>query len=118
VRLSINQPFRGVEGAEVEVLTGFGGGDCGFGFRQTEQYLVYAYRSERNQKLYTSICTRTRLLFDAEADLAYIRGLAKAKPGGTISGEVAKYQRDANGTLTHPPLSGVKVTFEGPDKYE
>jgi hypothetical protein len=53
IRLSIDQPFRGVEGAEVEVLTGFGGGDCGFGFRQTEQYLVYAYRSERDQKLYT-----------------------------------------------------------------
>jgi hypothetical protein len=118
VRLSIDQAFRGVEGAEVEVLTGFGGGDCGFGFRQTEQYLVYAYRSEGDHKLYTSICSRTRLLSDAKADLAYIRGLAKAKPGGTISGEVAKYLRDANGSLANQLLSGVKVTFTGPDKYE
>jgi hypothetical protein len=118
VRLSIDQPFRGVEGAEVEVLTGFGGGDCGFGFRQTGQYLVYAYRSEQDQKLHTSICTRTRLLSDAKADLAYIRGLAKARPGGTISGEVAKYLRDANGTLANQPMSGVKVTFAGPDNYE
>jgi hypothetical protein len=116
VRLSIDQPFRGVEGAEVEVLTGFS--ECGFGFRQTEQYLVYAYRSEQDQKLHTSICTRTRLLADAQADLAYIRGLAKSKPGGTISGEVAKHLRDANGTMENQPLSGVKVTFEGPVKYE
>ena len=118
VRLSIDQAFRGVEGAEVEVLTGFGGGDCGFGFRQTEQYLVYAYRSEQDQKLHTSICTRTRLLADAKDDLAYIRGLAKAKPGGTISGEVIRHLRDANGTMTNQPLSGIKVTFAGPDKYE
>src|SRR5438067_2996451 len=104
VRLSIDQAFRGIEDAEVEVLTGFGGGDCGFGFRQTEQYLVYAYRSERDQKLYTSICSRTRLLADAKADLAYIRGLAKAQPGGTISGDVVKYLRDANGTLANQPL--------------
>jgi hypothetical protein len=118
VRLSISQAFRGIEDAEVEVLTGFGGGDCGFGFRQTEQYLVYAYRSERDQKLYTSICSRTRLLADAKADLAYIRGLAKAQSGGRISGEVAKYLRDATGTLANQPLAGVKVIFEGPDKYE
>lgn len=118
VRLSIDQPFRGIEGAEVEVLTGLGGDDCGFGFRQTQQYLVYAYRSERDQKLYTSICTRTQLLSDAKADLAYIRGLAKAGPGGTISGEVMKYLRDANGTLANQPLSGVKVTFAGPANYE
>src|SRR5439155_25349879 len=96
----------------------FGGGDCGFGFRQTEQYLVYAYRSERDQKLYTRICSRTRVLSDAKADLAYIHGLAKAKPGGMISGEVVKHLRDANGTLANQPLSGVKVTFEGPDNYE
>ena len=35
VRISIDEAFRGVEGAEVEVLTGFGGGDCGFGFRRS-----------------------------------------------------------------------------------
>ena len=118
VRLSIDQAFRGIEDAEVEVLTAFGGGDCGFGFRQTEQYLVYAYRSERDQKLYTSICSRTRMLADAKADLAYIRGLAKAQPGGTISGDVVKYLRDANGTLANQPLAGLKVIIEGPDKYE
>jgi len=45
VRFSIVSPFRGVEGSEVEVLTGLGGGDCGFGFAQARQYLVYAYAS-------------------------------------------------------------------------
>src|SRR2546430_13451089 len=78
VRISLDEIFRGVEGAEVEILTGFGGGDCGFGFRQAQQYLVYAYRSEQDQKLYTSICTRTKLVSAADKDLAYMRGLSKA----------------------------------------
>jgi hypothetical protein len=40
VRISIDEAFRGIEGAEVEVITGLGEADCGFGFRRTQQYLV------------------------------------------------------------------------------
>src|SRR5881409_1090518 len=71
VRISLDQIFRGVEGGEVEVLTGFGGGDCGCGFKQAQQYLVYAYRSDDGQ-LRTSICTRTKSISEADDDLAYI----------------------------------------------
>src|SRR3989442_7043794 len=118
VRLSLDEPFRGVEGAGVEVLTGFGGGDCGFGFRQTQQYLVYAYRSENDGKLHTSICTRTKSISEADNDLTYIRGLSKAKGGATISGEVMKYLRDKQGTLANQPLAGVRVVIEGEKKFE
>lgn len=72
VRFTIDSPFRGVEGAEVEVQTGLGGGDCGFGFVQTQQYLVYAY--EHEGKLSTGICTRTRPITRAGEDLSYIQG--------------------------------------------
>lgn len=118
VRLSIDEAFRGVEGAEVEVLTGLGGGDCGFGFRRAQQFLVYAYRSESDQKLHTNICTRTRAISEADADLVYIRGLSKAKPGGTISGQVFRYSRNDKGTLNNQPLAGVRVTIAGPEKHE
>jgi hypothetical protein len=118
VRISIDEPFRGVEGAEVEVLTGLGGGDCGFGFRRAQQFLIYAYRSESDQKLHTSICTRTRAISEADADLVYIRGLSKAKPGGTISGQVFRYSRNDEGTLNNQPLEGVRVTIAGPEKHE
>lgn len=118
VRISIDEAFRGVEGAEVEVLTGLGDSDCGFGFRRAQQYLIYAYRAENDQKLHTSICTRTRSLSEATADLLYIRGLAKAKRGATITGEVVRYLRGAEGGLANQPLAGVKVVFEGPQKYE
>ena len=118
VRLSIDEAFRGVEGAEVEVVTGLGGGDCGFGFRRAQQFLVYAYRSEGDQKLHTSICTRTRAISEADPDLLYIRGLSKAKPGGTISGVVVRERRNETGGSNGESLAGVKVMIDGPQKAE
>jgi len=118
VRLSIDEAFRGVEGAEVEVLTGLGGGDCGFGFRRAQQFLVYAYRSESDQKLHTNICTRTRAISEADPDLVFIRSLSKAKAGGTISGEVVRERRNETGGSKGEPLANVKVTIDGPQKTE
>jgi hypothetical protein len=118
VRISIDEPFRGVEGAEVEVLTPIGESACGFGFRQTQRYLVYAFRSESDQKLHTGLCTRTRAISEADPDLTYIRGLSKAKSGGTISGEVFRYRRNDEGHLLNLPLADVRVTVKGPEKYE
>jgi hypothetical protein len=59
VRLASEQVFRGdLGGREVEVLTTFSGASCGFPFEIGKQYLVYATRWEKDQKLYTGICTR------------------------------------------------------------
>ena len=116
VRLSIDSPFRGVEGAEVEVLTGSGGGDCGFSFVQAQQYLVYAY--EHQGILSTGICTRTRSISKAEEDLVYIRGLARAKPGAVISGEVVRFRRSGKGNVANRPLTGITITIEGQAKRE
>src|SRR5215207_9117855 len=59
VRFAVLQPFLGVEGAEVEVATGRGGGDCGYYFRKGETYLVYAHGGRDGKTLATGICTRT-----------------------------------------------------------
>lgn len=118
VRLSIDEAFRGVEGAEVELLTGLGDADCGFGFRRSQQYLIYAYRGQSDQKLHTNICTRTRAISEANPDLVYIRGLSKAKAGGTISGKVVRNRMNETGGSKGEPLAGVKVTIDGPQKAE
>ncbi|MFN2512660.1 MAG: carboxypeptidase regulatory-like domain-containing protein [Pyrinomonadaceae bacterium] len=114
VRLSVDTPFRGVTGSEVELTTGMGGGDCGFGFVLNKQYLVYAY--ENKGKLSTGICSRTRSISSAAEDLSYIHGLAKAKPGATISGKVVRNRRSKNGGDENLPLAGTKVTIEGQAK--
>jgi hypothetical protein len=111
VRLSVDSAFRGVTGSEVELTTGLGGGDCGFGFVKGQQYLVYA--SERRGKLSTGICSRTRDISRAAVDLNYIRGLAKAKPGATIIGKVIRRQPKENGGYENLPLAGVKIIING-----
>ncbi|HEU0176632.1 MAG TPA: carboxypeptidase-like regulatory domain-containing protein [Blastocatellia bacterium] len=118
---SVDQAFRGVNGSQVEVLTGMGGGDCGYAFKIGEHYLVYASRDRDPQKkgmLATISCTRTRPLRDAGVDLEYIEGLSKASPGGLVFGSVSKFNwptaNSAPGVSV--PLEGVKITIEGQGK--
>ena len=111
---SVDQAFRGVNGTQVAALTGIGGGDCGYGFKIGEQYLVYAYRDgQKKEMLATSICTRTRSVRNAGEDLEYIEGLSKATPGGLVFGSVTKSNWPPGGLV---PLEGVKITIERPGK--
>lgn len=116
VRLSLDEAFRGVMGAQIEVLTGLGGGDCGFGFKQTQQYLVYA--SDYEGKLYAGICSRTKDISKATADLEYMRGLKSAKAGGAVYGEVTARKRNDKGERVMLPHAGVKIIIEGPEKRD
>jgi len=73
VTFDILRSYRGVQGQRVEVETGLGGGDCGFGFEIGKEYLVYADRTESGQ-LSTGICTATAPVEKSGANLAYLRG--------------------------------------------
>jgi hypothetical protein len=118
IRFSLEQAFRGVEGKEAEIVTGSGGGDCGFEFKQGEHYIVYAHRNPSDDKLVTGICSRTRLLAEATEDLEYIRGLSKAQPGGRIYGTILQYARNLKQGNSEQagPVAGVKVIIENPDQ--
>lgn len=85
IRFAIKEAWNGVPAGEkeIDVQTGLGGSDCGYGFERGEDYLVYAYRSPQG-RLATGICSRTRRLSAAEEDLAYLRSLDKAKEGSEI----------------------------------
>lgn len=114
VRFSVEQGFRGIEGSFVEVVTGLGGGDCGYGFKQGGQYLVYARRNAQDKRLYTGICLRTRPLAEAAADLAFIRSLATAEPTGLIFGEVSKRNHQwKEGEDWRKAITGAELTIEG-----
>jgi hypothetical protein len=114
---SVDQAFRGVNGPQISVMTGQGGGDCGYGFKIGERYLVYAYRDGQGKEmLSTSICTRTRLIRNADEDLEYIQGLSKASPGGWALGEISRASRTQEGLLQLLPLKGIEVTVEGQGK--
>jgi hypothetical protein len=117
VRLHVDRPLRNVDASDVEVMTGWGDADCGYGFRLGGQYLVYAYLNN-HKKLETNICLRTRPLSDATEDLEYINGLSKAAPGGTISGEVKLQRPSYQYPDPMPPVKDAKILFEGPKQFE
>lgn len=115
VSFAVLQPFQGVEGAEVEVATGRGGGDCGYSFRKGETYLVYAYGGRDGQPLRTGICTRTRPVSDASEDLEFLRGLGARGPGVSIDVKVERSRQNVkDGSSTQlGGLAGARLTFEG-----
>jgi hypothetical protein len=68
VMLRVDRAWKGVEAETVTVLTGWGGGDCGFPFERGESYLVYAH-GRPGEVLGTGICGRTAELSRAAADV-------------------------------------------------
>jgi hypothetical protein len=114
-RFSVLQPFLGVESAEFEVSSGRGGGDCGYGFRKGETYLVYAYGGGDGKPPSTGICTRTRPVADAAEDLEFLRSLPARGAGVTVSVTVERQRQRIAAGDSKPAggLSGARVTFEG-----
>ena len=69
--LAVADSWKGVTTSPVVVVTGFGGGDCGFGFAQGQQYLVYAYHN--GPALGTNMCWRSGEISQVATDLAYLQ---------------------------------------------
>jgi hypothetical protein len=110
-KFSVDQAYLGVVGTEIEVLTGSGGGDCGYDFTIGERYLVYAHLY--NNRLVTGICTRTRLFAQAGEDLGFLGNLSSAAPGATIHGEVVRGQYPKKDRTPLP--TDIFVKIEGND---
>jgi hypothetical protein len=115
VVLQIERNYRGQDGkSTVEVVTGEGGGDCGFSFEEGKRYLVYAYPHPATGKLYTGICQRTRLLTEAAEDLEYFGKKDDPAHGAGIEGSVEELSRDQhNITQVVGMLAGVPLEIAG-----
>jgi Carboxypeptidase regulatory-like domain len=108
-KFSVEQTYLGVDGPEIEVSTGTGGGDCGYEFKNGQRYLVYAYRY--TDRLTTSICSRTQPFAEANEDLAFLGNLSSAAPGATIYGQVS---RGSLGKGDPRPVDpDISITIEG-----
>lgn len=110
-RFVVRTAYRGVEGDEVDVYTGLGGGDCGYGFEKGARYLVYAHASRDGTNLSTGICSRTRPIEEAAEDLAYIKSASSAR-GGRIFGSIREYGYDTSdryAPVLREALAGVTV---------
>ncbi|MEO8368863.1 MAG: carboxypeptidase-like regulatory domain-containing protein [Candidatus Solibacter sp.] len=106
VRMQVREVLSGIGPGqkEIEVGTGMGGGDCGFGFQVGTDYVVYAYKNAEG-RLETGICSRTRLLSQAAEDVEYIR----AKANGPSTGEIRV--RTGIGNISGKP--GLTIAAQG-----
>lgn len=73
IQFTVTRAWKGVEYDAITVQTGYGGGDCGYGFATGRTYLVYASNVQKGG-LYTGICSRTAEIGRAADDLAYLSG--------------------------------------------
>ena len=131
---AVEEPLKGINQKTVDVVTGGGGGDCGYIFREGETYLVYAYKTESESgsstiaqtiiggrsnmtaSLTTSICSRTRLLKNADDDVELLRALKAGKPQTRIFGRVVEYAQAPHTYSSSPaykgPMAGVRITAQ------
>jgi hypothetical protein len=90
---------------EIEIVTGLGGGDCGYAFQTGKDYVVYAHLDAQG-RLATGICSRTRPSEQAEEDLAYFRKMAREPAISEL--------RVLTGLAGAPGKPGVIIRAEGP----
>jgi carboxypeptidase family protein len=98
-----------------EVVTGFGGGDCGYDFTVGTRYLIVFHRRPTDGKMTASICSPTQPASWPSAFRSYLDGLSTPSPGATVSGKVwlLRGAVDFSGQRNEP-LPGVQVRLNGP----
>ena len=116
VYFTIEETFKGVEGTGIVVELDH----CGYPFKESQRYLVYAHRNPNNKQLdIRAGNTRTRPLAEATEDLAYIRGLAAAEPGSRVFGKLVRQSHNLKeNRFDVEPLTATKITFEGDNDHQ
>jgi hypothetical protein len=115
VHFTVLEKLRGEAGSEIVIHTASQSSACGIEFQEDAEYLVFGY--EGQDKWWTNRCTRTHQIVNAEEDpdLIWIRGLASAKPGGTIFGTAKQtlpnFEYDS---FQNQSLPGIIVHLKGP----
>jgi len=74
VLFKVSQTWKGSKVAKIKIITGQGGGDCGYSFQKNHDYLVYAKQSDMygKKELVAITCSRTKDLADAKEDLVIL----------------------------------------------
>jgi len=115
VRFSVQRGFINGPSGTVDIVTGMGGGDCGYQFKVGGQYLVYASKNPASGRLSASICSRTKPLAEAAEDLRYLNTIGPTGSGGRVFGRVNELRRDPaeSETVDYGPVEGIVVSVRG-----
>jgi hypothetical protein len=113
VFFEVERSYRGWEARAAEVVTGWGGDDCGYDFREGMRYLVHAYPHQETGKLYTGICQRTRPLSEAAEDMEYLNTKDEPSHGAGIEGRIEELDSKKRIEVVGF-LEGMPVLISGP----
>jgi hypothetical protein len=108
IRFAVQETYKGPSSKTLLVRTS--SSECGFRFREGEQYLVYA--DKQDGQLYTNICQRTRLARSAAADLEYLRQLKTMPATSRIFGSYTG-RAPGEGQQEEIPMTGETITVAG-----
>jgi hypothetical protein len=116
-RFAVEEPFAGVSGPTVEIVTGMGGGDCGVDFEVGRLTFVHAWYAQSGRSIVVSLCGTNSTRDLDSPDVAYGRALAAGDPGVAIFGRVTRQDPEPRDTLPfrEPGMGGVEISVEGPD---
>ena len=114
VTFSVETGFVNAAPGPLEIVTGTGGGDCGYEFKVGVKYLVYASKGG-SSVLTAGICSRTRPLAEAQEDLKYLTTMNATGSGGRVYGRVNESRRDPaeEDTVDFGPVEGIRVSIRG-----
>jgi hypothetical protein len=115
VTFSVQRGYVNGPSGTIDIVTGMGGGDCGYQFKIGGQYLVYASKSFTSDRLTAGICSRTKPLAEAADDIRYLTTIGPAGSGGRVFGRVNELRRDPaeNQTVDYGPVEGIVVSVRG-----
>jgi hypothetical protein len=105
--LLVERAVRGMVRQQYQVEGGGFGASCDYRFRDGEQYLVYAFPDAAGN-IHPNICTLTKPLRNAAADLARLEGEGVPGLSGTVRGSLRFFDRKR---LT----DSITVVLERPD---
>ncbi|HTS12941.1 MAG TPA: hypothetical protein VMH00_12545 [Candidatus Limnocylindrales bacterium] len=81
----IDEKFSGAASAEIDIFSGGDDGDCGYRFKDGEQYLVYT-QQETEGRLFATRCNGTRPASDALAVLPQLRAMRDGRRVASVFG--------------------------------
>jgi hypothetical protein len=117
VTLAVGTVYRGIVPGTVELTAG---GQCEASFEAGREYLVYATSLQDTTTGQVRIaidgCSRTRLLAEADGDLALIRSINAGRPDGSLYGAVIPSDR-IEAVFEDAPVYSIALRGEG-GRYE
>lgn len=106
-KFKVDRTFRGTSSSTAKVMTGSGGGDCGYLFEVGSKYIVFAHTSGSGL-LGTSICSLTAP-WTEELETKVVEQATSKQESGSLFGTV--YQR-AGKMGANTPMPGVQIVLD------